>query len=340
VQDQEPEDLAVHARGLRKAYRVRGTEVPAVDGLDLQVRRGEFFGVLGPNGSGKSTTVGMLTTRTTPTGGTATVAGHDVRRDPVRVRRSIGVVTQANTLDRAVTLAQNLELRCRVFGLDRRSARRRSADLLAQFGLADVADRLDDHVSGGQSKRAMIARAVVHRPDVLFLDEPTAAVDPQSRRDLWDLLRALHRDGQTVLLTTHHLEEAEALCDRVAVLDHGRVLACDTVAGIKRRSGADHVVEVGLAGTPDTALVQEGLRRIPGVRAVEVDLRSVRVHAVPRGAAGVGEAGAGEDGVGEDLVGDVLQALAVTGPGIRTVTSTPPSLENAFLNLTGRSYSA
>ena len=219
-------------------------------GIDLSVGSGQFFGLLGPNGAGKSTTIGMLTTLVLPTGGQAWVAGMDVVADPVGVKRRIGVVTQNNTLDMQLTVAENLEFRSRFFGLGLREASRRADQLLEVFGLADRRKAMSTDLSGGQAKRLLIARALVHRPDVLFLDEPTAGLDPQTRANLWDILRVLHAEGQTILLTTHYMEEAEALCEQVSVIDHGEVLASGTVNELKdgRGRGDGHHGPVRRAG--------------------------------------------------------------------------------------------
>src|ERR1700740_2448168 len=231
--------LAIRTEDLRKTYKTSRGDVQAVRGIDLSVSSGQFFGLLGPNGAGKSTTIGMLTTLVLPTGGRAWGAGLDVVADPVRVKRRIGVVTQNNPLDMQLTGAENLEFRSRFFGLSLREASRRAEQLLEVFGLADRRKAMSTDLSGGQARRLLIARALVHRPDVLFLDEPTAGLDPQTRVNLWDILRVLHDEGQTVLLTTHYMEEAEALCDRIAVVDHGLVLAAGTVDEPKAGSGAD-----------------------------------------------------------------------------------------------------
>ena len=213
-------------------------------GIDLDVPQGEFFGLLGPNGAGKSTTIGMLTTLVAPTGGRAWVAGHDVVKDPVAVKRRIGVVTQNNTLDMQLTVQENLEFRSRFFGLSLGAASKRAVQLIDAFGLSDRRKAMADQLSGGQARRLMIARALVHQPDVLFLDEPTAGLDPQTRVNLWDILQVLHAQGQTILLTTHYMEEAEALCDRIAVVDHGKILAEGTVDKLLADSGAQTIVTV------------------------------------------------------------------------------------------------
>ena len=228
-----PAELAaIRTEGLRKTYKSSRGDVEAVRGIDLDVPPGEFFGLLGPNGAGKSTTIGMLTTLVAPTGGRAWVAGHDVVKNPVAVKRRIGVVTQNNTLDMQLTVQENLEFRSRFFGLSLGAASKRAVQLIDAFGLSDRRNAMADQLSGGQARRLMIARALVHQPDVLFLDEPTAGLDPQTRVNLWDILRVLHAQGQTILLTTHYMEEAEELCDRVAVVDHGKILA----EGLRRRA--------------------------------------------------------------------------------------------------------
>src|SRR5579862_6235661 len=235
---------AIRTEGLRKTYKSNRGDVEAVRGIDLDIPQGEFFGLLGPNGAGKSTTIGMLTTLVHPTGGRAWVAGHDVTRKPVAVKRRIGVVTQNNTLDMQLTVAENLEFRSRFFGLPAKVAAKRAAQLIDAFGLGDRRNAMADQLSGGQARRLLIARALVHRPDVLFLDEPTAGLDPQTRVNLWDILQVLHAEGQTILLTTHYMEEAEALCEQIAVIDHGEVLASGTVNELKDGAGAETVITV------------------------------------------------------------------------------------------------
>src|SRR6266699_2108539 len=263
-------ELAIRTEDLRKTYKAPRGDVPAVRGIDLYVPAGELFGLLGPNGAGKSTTIGMLTTLVLPTGGRAWVAGIDVVADPVGVKRRIGVVTQNNTLDMQLTVTENLEFRSRFFGLGLREASRRAAQLLEVFGLADRRKAMSTDLSGGQAKRLLIARALVHRPDVLFLDEPTAGLDPQTRANLWDILRVLHDQGQSILLTTHYMEEAEALCDQIAVVDHGEVLAAGTVDDLKEGSGADTVITVRYEGpVPDGLAAATGLEGRPGVGKVE-----------------------------------------------------------------------
>src|SRR6201992_4367763 len=263
---------AIRTEGLRKTYKSSRGDVAAVRGIDLSVGTGQFFGLLGPNGAGKSTTIGMLTTLILPTGGRAWVSGQDVVADPVGVKRRIGVVTQNNTLDMQLTVAENLEFRSRFFGLSLREAQRRAEQLLEVFGLADRRKAMSTDLSGGQAKRLLIARALGHRPDVLFLDEPTAGLDPQTRAHLWDILRVLHAEGQTILLTTHYMEEAEALCEQISVVDHGEVLASGTVNELKDSAGAEKVVTVRYEDeVPADLADRAGLAGRPGVRKVESD---------------------------------------------------------------------
>ena len=314
---------AIKTEGLRKTYKSSRGAVEAVRGIDLDIPQGEFFGLLGPNGAGKSTTIGMLTTLVAPTGGRAWVAGHDVTRDTVAVKRRIGVVTQNNTLDMQLTVAENLMFRSRFFGLPQSVAARRASALIDAFGLSDRKNAMADQLSGGQSRRLMIARALVHKPDVLFLDEPTAGLDPQTRVNLWDILSVLHAQGQTILLTTHYMEEAEALCDRIAVVDHGKVLAEGTVEELKESTGTDTVITIRYEETVTPALAEHTrLARRPGVTKVETDGDQVRVFTRE------------PDGV----LGELVAAGTAEGLHVRDAAQLKPSLETVFLTLTGREY--
>jgi ABC-2 type transport system ATP-binding protein len=314
---------AIRTRDLRKTYSTNRGDVEAVRGIDLDIPPGEFFGLLGPNGAGKSTTIGMLTTLVQPTGGKAWVAGTEVTADPVAVKRRIGVVTQNNTLDMQLTVAENLEFRSRFFGLPARTAARRAAQLIDAFGLGDRRNAMADQLSGGQGRRLLIARALVHRPDVLFLDEPTAGLDPQTRVNLWDILTVLHEQGQTILLTTHYMEEAEALCDRIAVVDHGKVLAEGTVDALKEDAGAVTVVTVRYEEPVPAGLAERaGLARVPGVTKVETDGDQIRVFSHEP----------------EGLLGELVGVGGRAGLHVRDAAQLKPSLETVFLTLTGREY--
>ncbi|MDQ6616864.1 MAG: ABC transporter ATP-binding protein [Actinomycetota bacterium] len=230
----------MRTEGLTKIYGTGKHEkgVTAVDGLDLSVRKGEIFGLLGPNGAGKTTTVGMLTTRVIPTAGTATVNGVDVVLEPARAKHFIGVVHQVNTLDRSLTVWENLYFHGRYYGMSAKASRSRSDEMLERFRLSHRAASQVRTLSGGMARRLMVARAVLHRPAVVFLDEPTASLDPQSRIALWEIVSELHAEGQTILLTTHYMEEADAFCDRVAIVDHGKILALDSPAALKHAAAA------------------------------------------------------------------------------------------------------
>jgi ABC-2 type transport system ATP-binding protein len=319
-----PAELAaIRTEGLRKTYKSSRGDVEAVRGIDLDVPQGEFFGLLGPNGAGKSTTIGMLTTLVAPTGGRAWVAGHDVVKDPVAVKRRIGVVTQNNTLDMQLTVQENLEFRSRFFGLSLGAASKRAVQLIDAFGLSDRRKAMADQLSGGQARRLMIARALVHQPDVLFLDEPTAGLDPQTRVNLWDILKVLHDQGQTILLTTHYMEEAEALCDKIAVVDHGLVLAEGSVDKLLADSGAQTIVTVRFEEpVPDGLAELAGLTERPGVTKVETDGDQLRVFSADP----------------EGLLGDLVTIGAANGLHVRDASEAKPSLETAFLALTGREY--
>ncbi|HEX3539144.1 MAG TPA: ATP-binding cassette domain-containing protein [Acidimicrobiales bacterium] len=237
-----PSEDVIATEGLTKRYRTgsgrQEAVITAVDGLDLKVHRGEIFGLLGPNGAGKTTTVGMLTTRVIPTSGRAMVAGVDVVAQPARAKQFIGVVHQVNTLDRSLTVWENLYFHGRYYGMTAKAARLRTDELLERFRLSHRYTSQVRTLSGGMARRLMVARAVLHRPAVLFLDEPTASLDPQSRIALWEIVGELHAEGQTILLTTHYMEEADEFCDRVAIIDHGRILALDSPAALKHAAAA------------------------------------------------------------------------------------------------------
>ena len=305
---------------LTKVYSGRGGAVRAVDGVELEIGSGEFFGLLGPNGAGKSTMIGMLTTAVVPTSGQAFVAGLDVHARPAAVKRRIGVVSQANTLDQSLTVWENLYYHGRFFGVSRREARTRAGELLEQFSLADRARSMVFELSGGLARRLMIARALAHRPEVLFLDEPTSGIDPQTRINLWRILTDLHREGLTILLTTHYMEEADTLCERIAILDHGKVLALGAPSELKRTLGADTVITLTLDGDPGE--LEPVARATEGVRSVEREGAILRVFSNrPAG-----------------VLTELVRDAAALGVPVRDATSQPPSLETVYLVLTGQEY--
>jgi ABC-2 type transport system ATP-binding protein len=312
--------FAVRAIGLSKTYKTGAGEVTAVEDVDLDVRPGECFGLIGPNGAGKSTTIGMLTTLIAPSGGRAEVAGVDVARDPMEAKRRIAVIGQYNSVDRELTIAENLEFRGRYSGLRAREARRRTEEMLERFDLVDRRNALAGEVSGGQLRRMVIARALVQRPEILFLDEPTSGIDPQTRIELWETLRKMQADGLTMVLTTHYLEEAEALCERVAIIDHGRVLVCDGVSALRASGGT--VVTVVFDGPP--LLDPDALLARAGTRSLQLDENRVRVVTDRP----------------DQLLGELISAGTRAGVGVLDASTLRPSLQSVYLTLTGRVYEA
>jgi ABC-2 type transport system ATP-binding protein len=309
-------DEVIRTEHLTKVYP---GDIRAVDDLDLAVRSGEIFGLLGPNGAGKTTTAGMLTTRVIPTSGRALVGGVDVVAHPVAAKQVIGVVPQSNTLDRSLNVWENLYFHGRFFGMNARTARHEADRLLDQFRLADRAKVPVLALSGGMAQRLMVARAIMHRPAILFLDEPTAGLDPQSRIALWDILGELHRDGQTILLTTHYMEEADELCDRLAIIDHGKLLALDTPDALKRATGADTFVTVSAPGDL-TAMAAYLAEHVEGVDRADKVEDTVRLNV--RGTSGVLPA--------------VVSAAERGGFTVTDLSITEPTLETVFIDLTGK----
>jgi len=233
--------------------------VTAVDGMNLTVAQGEIFGLLGPNGAGKTTTASMLTTRVIPTSGRALVGGIDVVRQPAVAKQLIGVLPQTNTLDRSLTVWENLYFHGRFFGMGAKASRAAADELLVKFRLTERAKAPVMALSGGLAQRLMVARALLHNPAILFLDEPTSGLDPQSRIGLWEIVGALHETGQTVVLTTHNMEEADQLCDRIGIMDRGRILSLGTPEELKQSVGADTIVTVSSDG--DLERLAESLQR-------------------------------------------------------------------------------
>jgi ABC-2 type transport system ATP-binding protein len=301
---------------LTKVYP--GTDFAAVDTLNLRVHAGEIFGLLGPNGAGKTTTAGMLTTRVVPTAGSAYVGTIDVVAQPALAKQLIGIVSQQNTLDRQLTVWENLYFHGRLFGISASRSRRTADELLEKLHLARWAKASVFALSGGMAQRLMVARAIFHRPAVLFLDEPTAGLDPQSRLALWEILGELNREGQTILLTTHYMEEADHLCNRVAIMDHGRILALDTPDALKQTVGADTIVTVGAEGNM-RALSERLAGEIPEVTHTRVIDGGVELH--------VKDA--------ERLVVRVVNAAESAGFDLADLSVSEPSLETVFISLTG-----
>jgi ABC-2 type transport system ATP-binding protein len=316
-----PPGPVIRATGLRKTYHGRGSIVTAVDGLDLEVAAGSIFGLLGPNGAGKSTTVKLLSTLARPDSGTAEVAGVDVLRHPAAVRERIGYVSQRPGFDPIGSGRENLVLQGRIYGLRARAARRRADELLDRFGLSTAANRLARTWSGGMQRKLDVAMGLIHRPDVLFLDEPTTGLDPQARTEMWHEISTLAGGGLTVLLTTHYLDEADRLADRLVIIDEGRIVAAGSPDQLKSELRGDSV-QIGVA-TPDMA--ERAVTMLAGDDSVlEVAAESSRVRArVSNGA--------------RALPG-IIAALDQVGIAVSDVTVARPSLDDVYLCHAGRSF--
>jgi ABC-2 type transport system ATP-binding protein len=312
-----PAHGVIHTEDLTKVYS--GADFAAVDKLSLDVQVGEIFGLLGPNGAGKTTTAGMLTTRIVPTSGRAFLGGVDVAAQPALSKQLSGIVSQQNTLDRQLTVWENLYFHGRLFGIGAKASRQIADDLLARFQLSKWAKASVYALSGGMAQRLMVARAIFHRPAVLFLDEPSAGLDPQSRLALWDILGELHAAGQTILLTTHYMEEADKLCDRVAIMDHGRILALDTPDALKQSIGADTVVTIRTTGDAERLgeVLARDVAEVTRARAAD-DRLELHVQG------------------GERLIPRIVLAAEHNGFELIDVSVAEPTLETVFINLTGR----
>ncbi|MFL6247221.1 MAG: ATP-binding cassette domain-containing protein [Thermoanaerobaculia bacterium] len=311
--------VALRTENLRKVFPAPQGEVVALDELTLEVRPGEIFGLLGPNGAGKSTTVGVLTTRVRPTSGRAWIGDYDVWQNGLAVKRLIGVVPQRPNLDFALTAREILTFHGAYFGMPSAERQQRADALLDQFKLTDRANQRVLGFSGGMMQRLSIARAMMHDPEVLFLDEPSAGLDPQTRLLLSEMVRGYNARGKTILLTTHNMEEADGLCHRVAIVDHGKVIALGTPQELKQSIPGGFLVRLQLSDTP--AGLVEALERIDGVSQVRADSGSIHIYADRGG----------------PLVPSIVSAAATAGATIRDLNIAEPSLENLFLHHTGRS---
>lgn len=295
-------------------------EVVALDGLSLEIRGGEMFGLLGPNGAGKSTTIGILTTRTEPTSGRAFIGEHDVWQAPVQVKRLIGVVPQRPNLDFTLTAREVLLFHGAYFGQSVKERARRADELLERFKLTDRADHMCRTFSGGMMQRLSIARAMMHDPEVLFLDEPSAGLDPQTRLLLWELIRDYNRQGKTIVLTTHYMDEADTLCERLAIIDHGRKIAEGTPRELKSSIPGGYLLRLRFDRVPEELCEQ--IRSMPGVSEARVkDGTAADVYADRGG----------------PLIAPIVTAAQAAGVELRDVHIAEPSLETLFLHHTGRS---
>jgi ABC-2 type transport system ATP-binding protein len=309
----------IETRGLRKSFTSRqGREkkvVEAVRGVDLDVAEGEIFGFLGPNGAGKTTTLRILATLIEPDGGDATIAGADLRSDPGQVRRRIGYVAQGGSTWDDSTAREELVLQARLYGISKAAAQARAERVLAGFQLSEYADRKCKTYSGGQRRRVDIALGIIHEPRLVFLDEPTTGLDPQSRAHMWDEIRRLRAEGMTIFITTHYLDEADALCDRISIMDNGEIVASGTPADLKREISGD-VVRVGLpAGAVESAA--------EALNSYKLDTydEGVRLYV--------------EDGA--TAIPQILRALDAAGVPLGAIELNRPTLDDVFLTKTGRS---
>jgi ABC-2 type transport system ATP-binding protein len=322
---------AIETRALRKVYppapapKRRGQaagprppEIVALKALDLNVADGEFFGLLGPNGAGKTTTIGILTTRVKATSGTARVGGADVTTDEVRVRQRIGVVPQRPNPDRSLNVLDNLLFHAAYFGISRATALPRATALLEQLGISDKTHAKVDEMSGGQQQRLMIVRALIHQPQVIFLDEPTVGLDPQARLSLWEILRTLHGEGRTIVMTTHYMEEADKLCDRIAIIDRGELLEIDTPEALKQRAPGGTLVEITL--NADASDIAQRVTSIEGVLRAEAKGSLLRVYSDRGGR----------------VISPVIQVVEEKGASVQNISLAEPSLETLFISRTGR----
>ncbi len=306
---------AIEARGLARTFK---GGIAAVRGVDLNVTQGEVFGFLGPNGAGKSTTVRMLCTLLPPTSGSASVAGRDVVADGDAVRRSIGVALQEIGLDPVQTGRELLELQCGLYGITGSAGRERAAELLELVGLTEAADRRTKIYSGGMKRRLDLASALVHRPEVLFLDEPTTGLDPASRLTVWEEVRSINADGTTIFLTTQYLEEADELCERLAIIDHGELVAQGTPERLKAEIGKD-VVSVELHGA-DAERTQQVIGELPGLDRVIAEQDALALFV--------------EDGASS--IAQIVRRLDAADVEVGAISVSRPSLDDVFLEATGR----
>lgn len=318
-----PPPLAVAGPG-RFAGPMKGKKAPAanitaLDGVSLEIEAGEIFGLLGPNGAGKSTTVGIITTRVRPTSGSAWIGPHDVWKDQVNAKRLLGVVQQRPNLDFALTAREILLFHGAYFGVPSAERHRRANALLEQFQLTGRADDLTRGFSGGMMQRLSVARALMHDPQVLFLDEPSTGLDPQTRLLLWGIIREYNANGKTILITTHNMEEADSLCNRLAIVDHGKVIALGTPAELKASIPGGYLLQLRFSASP--AELIEKLKALAGVTEVRSNAAGLEMYADRGGA----------------LIGNIVGCATDLSLELHDVHISEPSLENLFLHHTGRS---
>jgi ABC-2 type transport system ATP-binding protein len=314
-------ETMIEASGLKRTYKTKGKSIEAVRGIDLTVRSGEIVGFLGPNGAGKTTTLKMLCTLLEPTGGSATVAGSDLRRDSVGVRRKIGYVSQAGSTSPEAKVGEEIVSHAQLYGIDKSVSTKRGRDLLAALDLSEVWDRTCGSLSGGQRRRLDIVMGLIHQPVLVFLDEPSTGLDPQSRANLWTHIRKLRDElGTTVFLTTHYMDEADSLSDRILIIDNGTIVAEGTPAELKKRVSGD-AITLTLRTEPDSARAAEIAAGLAGADAPAIEANIVRLH-VPDGGSALPV---------------LLKRLVDAGIEAIGVEVNRPTLDDVFLTLTGRS---
>ncbi|WGI17854.1 ATP-binding cassette domain-containing protein [Methanonatronarchaeum sp. AMET-Sl] len=305
----------IEVNNLSKRYG----NIHAVDDISFKVDDGEIFGLLGPNGAGKTTTIGMLTTEIRPTEGKALVSGLDVTKNPLGVKMKIGVVPQHRSLDKKLSGRENISIMARAYGVQNR--REKIDDVLRMVGLHERADDNIKKYSGGMLQRLLIARALIHEPDIIFLDEPTMGLDPHARRAIWQKIIELNKQGKTMLLTTHYMEEADALCDRVAIMSEGKIVGLDSPTNLKKKGPAENVIKVGLDDVYPELI--EKLKQIKGVKEIKTieGARTMELHIYAE--------------KGEELSPIVMDKIKTTGISIRSLDIRKPTLEDVFISLTG-----
>ncbi|AET69575.1 daunorubicin resistance ABC transporter ATP-binding subunit [Desulfosporosinus orientis DSM 765] len=318
------EDLIIETKNLRKTFvaKIKGKKefLEAVKGINLSVKKGEIFGFLGPNGAGKSTTQKMLATLLLPTSGEAKINGYELTRQQQQIRQNIGYVSQAGGTDSMSTGLENLILQAQLYGLDDKTAKQRAVEFIERFQMGSFADRRADSYSGGQRRRLDLALGMIHHPDVLLLDEPTVGLDPQSRAYLWDEIKKLRNEGITVLLTTHYLDEADKLCDLVAIIDHGEIVAQGTPAQLKCDIGADSIV-FGFTSNHLALQAQKLLAQCTRVEKNQITGNYLHLFIKD----------------GERVLPDLLRQLDAKELEVQSIAVSKPSLDDVFLKHTGRS---
>jgi len=317
-------DIILQTKNLKKTFLGKGKKkketVEAVKGIDLTVKKGEIFGFLGPNGAGKTTTLQMLTTVLSPTSGDAKVAGFDLLKEPQKIRERIGYVSQAGGADTSTNAFENLILQARLYGATREVAENRANELVERFQMTEFAKRKVTSYSGGQKRRLDLALGTVHQPELIFLDEPTTGLDPQSRAYFWEEIKKISKDGTTIFLTTHYLEEADNLCDSVAIIDHGTVVAQGTPGKLKSQSGGDSII-IGMDSSKTLEKAKELMEKEKYVKKLLSHESRLTLYV--------------QDG--EKLLADVLRFLDTNKIPIQTIELSKPSLDDVFLQQTGRS---